>query len=92
MFFRGKQPESSIWRRFRSGIDGFTYVKEDDYYAAHLVANAERVVDLFHALSEHLAPAVSVSVEDLRTKRSWQGDAIALPDVREVIARLKLPL
>ena len=92
MFFRGKQPESSIWRRFRSGIDGFTYVKEDDYYAAHLVANAERVVDLFHALSEHLAPAVSVSIEVVRTKRSWHGDAIALPDVREVIARLKLPL
>ena len=40
VFFRGKQPEQSIWRRFRSGVDGFTFVKEADYYAAHVVANA----------------------------------------------------
>ena len=45
MFFRGRQPETSIWRRFRTSADGFSFVKEEDYYAAHIVANAERVVD-----------------------------------------------
>ena len=83
MFFRGRSPEPSVWRRFRSGFDGFTFVKEDEYYAAHIVANAERVVDLFHALTEQMPPAVDVYVEDLRSSRSWKGENVALPDVRE---------
>src|SRR5215212_4921902 len=92
MFFRGRQPETSIWRRFRAGADGFTFGKEDDYYAAHIVANAERVVDLFHVLTGHLPPAVDVSITDARTKRTWKGEKIALPDVRESIARMKVQL
>ena len=92
MFFRGKSPETSIWRRFRTGIDGFTFIKESDYYAAHVVANAERVVDLFHVLTEHLPPAVDVAVQDVRGGTSWEGEKLALPDVREAIARLKTPL
>jgi hypothetical protein len=92
MFFRGRQPEASVWRRFRTGTDGFSFVHEEDYYAAHVVANAERVVDLFHALTEHLPPAVDVALEDVRAGSLWKGENIALPDVREVIARLKAPL
>jgi hypothetical protein len=92
MFFRGRQPEASIWRRFRVSADGFTFEQEDDHFTAHIVANAERVVDLFYALSEHLSPAVDVVIEDLRSGRSWKGEAVALPDVRESIARLKILL
>ena len=92
MFFRGRQPEGSVWRRFRAGTDGFSFIREDDYYAAHVAANAERVVDLFHALTEHLPPAVDVAIEDVRSGLSWKGENIALPDVREVIARMKSPL
>ena len=92
VFFRGKQPEQSIWRRFRSGVDGFTFIKETDYYAAHIVANAERVVDLFHLLTGELPPAVDVTVIDKRTSRAWRGEALALPDVRDTLARLKVPL
>ena len=92
MFYRGRQPETSIWRRFRAGTDGFTFVKEDDYYAAHIVANAERVVDLFHVLTAHLPPAVDIAITDARTKHTWKGENVALPDVREAIARLKVPL
>ena len=58
MFFRGRQPEASIWRRFRTGTDGFSFTKEGEIYIARVVANAERVVDLFHALSEQLPPAI----------------------------------
>ncbi len=47
MLFRGKQPEASIWRRFRASSDGFTFSEDDGVYSAHVVANAERVVDLF---------------------------------------------
>jgi hypothetical protein len=92
MFFRGRQPETSIWRRFRSGLDGFTFVKEDGYYAAHVVANAERIVDLFYVLAEHLPPAVDVTIDDLRGAQSWRGERIALPDVQDAIGRLKVPL
>ena len=92
MFFRGRTPEASIWRRFRASADGFTFLQEADYYSAHVVANAERVVDLFYALSEQLSPAVDLVIDDKRAGRVWKGDALALPDVREVIARMKSPL
>src|SRR5437868_2936142 len=92
MFFRGRQPEASIWRRFRVSADGFTFVHEEDLYTAHVVANAERVVDLFYTLTEHLPPAVDVVIEDLRSGRSWKSEAVALPDVREAVARLKILL
>jgi hypothetical protein len=89
MFFRGRQPEASVWRRFQVSADGFTFAQEEDLYVAHVVANAERVVDLFYTLSEQMPPAVDVVVDDLRSGRSWKGEAIALPDVREAVARLK---
>ena len=92
MFFRGREPEASIWRRFRAGADGFTFAAEGEHYTAHVVANAERVVDLFYSLSEHLPPAVDMVLEDLRSGRSWKGQALPLPDVREAIARLKVLL
>jgi hypothetical protein len=89
MFFRGRQPEASIWRRFRVSADGFTFEQEDGLYTAHIVANAERVVDLFYNLTDQMPPAVDVVVEDLRSGRTWQSDSVALPDVREALARLK---
>ena len=92
MFFRGRQPETSIWKRFRTSADGFSFVKEEDYYAAHIVANAERVVDLFHSMLEHMPPAVDVAIEDMRSGRKWKGESLPLPDVRDAIARLRVPL
>jgi hypothetical protein len=89
MFFRGRDPETSVWRRFRTTTDGFSFAKETDHYAAHLVANAERVVDLFVALLEHLPPAVDVAIDDARSGRQWKGESLALPDVRDALARLK---
>jgi hypothetical protein len=89
MFFRGRQTEASIWRRFRASADGFTFAQEENHYSAHVVANAERVVDLFFVLTEQLGPAVDVVIEDLRSSRTWKGEALGLPDVREAIARLK---
>jgi hypothetical protein len=92
MLFRGRQPEASIWRRFRTSADGFTFSEADGLYTAHVVANAERVVDLFYTLAEHLPPAVDVVIEDLRSGRTWKGEGVANPDVREAIARLKVLL
>jgi|SRR5690242_13746760 hypothetical protein len=92
MLFRGRNPDITVWKRFRSGVDGFTFEKQDDHYEAYIAANAERVVDLFHTLSEQLDPAVDVSLTDLRSESTWHGEAVALPDVRDAIARLKVPL
>lgn len=90
MFFRGRQAEVSIWQRFRSSADGFTFASQDGYYSAHIVANAERVVDLFHSLAEQMPPAIDLSLEDLRSGRSWKGESLPLDDVREQVARLKV--
>ena len=92
MLFRGRNPESTVWRRFRSGVDGFTFEKNAEHYEAYIGANAERVVDLFYVLSEQLPPAIDVVIEDLRSETTWKGESVALPDVRDAIARLKVPL
>src|SRR6185436_5534491 len=63
-----------------------------DIYEAKVVANAERVVDLFYTLSELMAPAVDVFIRDERSQSSWAGQMVALPDVRDAVARLKVPL
>jgi hypothetical protein len=89
MFFRGRQPEASIWRRFRASADGFTFAREEDLFVAHVVANAERVVDLFYILSESMPATVDVAVDDLRSGRSWKAEGVALAEVREAVARLK---
>ena len=92
MFFRGRQAEASIWQRFRVSPDGFAFSSQDSVYSAHVAANAERVVNLFHSLAEHMSPAVDVAIDDLRSGRSWKGEALPLDDVREQIARLKVLL
>ena len=61
-------------------------------YSARVFANAERAVDLFHALTGHLPPAVAAHVWDVRTDQRWSGSGLALPDVRDAFARLRTPL
>jgi len=92
MLFRGKRPDTTVWKRFRSGHDGFTFTRTGDIYEAKVVANAERVVDLFFTLSELMAPAVDVYIRDMRSRSTWTGETVALPDVRDAVARLKVPL
>lgn len=90
--FRTKTPDSTVWKRFRSGQDGFTFTRTGDVYEAKVIANAERVVDLFYTLSELMAPAVDVYIKDERSQSVWSGQTVALPDVRDAVARLKVPL
>lgn len=93
MIFRGRPRHVTVWRRFRSGHDGFTFEQSHEgFFEAHVATNAERAVDLMYVLTEHLPPAVDVSMTDRRTGTSWAGFDVALPDVRDVLARLKVPL
>lgn len=92
MIFRGRQPETSVWRRFRTDDDPFTFGRDGDIWVARVVTTAERTLTLLHELSEHLSPAVDMAISDARDGRGWAGESLALPDVREAIARLRLPL
>ncbi len=92
MIFRGRQPEATVWRRFRSGLDGFTFRRDGEVFEARVVTNAERALDLFHNLASSLPPAVDVAIEDPRRGLAWRGVGVALPDVRDAVGRLKLPL
>src|SRR4051812_7697718 len=89
MIFKGKEREASVWRRFRTSADGFTYAKDGELWAAHVVASAERVADLFYILTADLPENVDVFIDDLRSGRSWKGEGRQLAEVREAVARLK---
>lgn len=92
VFIRGPHPEASIWHHFRGAGDGFTFGDRDGICEAQVMANADRVVELYLALAEHLPPAVSVAIDDLRTGVMWRGEDLALVDVRDAVARLKLAI
>lgn len=92
VFIRGPQAETSIWRHFRGDGDGFTFRDRDGICEALIMANADRVVELFLALAEHLPPAVTVAIADFRTGARWEGEDQALVDARDAVARLKRAL
>lgn len=78
--------------RFRGSDDWFMLERAPGLVTARVGASAERIVDLWHALLIHLAPAVDMRITDVRTGRVWAGAFCALPDVRETIGRLRLSL
>ncbi len=92
MLFRGKQPETSVWRRFRPRADLFAFRREGDLYVAQVSASGERSVDLFHALTEQMPPVVDFTLECLRSDRQYTGKGLQLAEVKEAVARLKVPL
>ncbi|MEP7381466.1 MAG: hypothetical protein ABI910_07245 [Gemmatimonadota bacterium] len=89
VFIRGPHQESSIERHFRGDGDGFTFRERDGICEAMIMANADRIVELFLALAEHLPPAVTVAIGDLRSGEVWEGEDQALVDARDAVARLK---
>lgn len=92
VLFRGRQHEPVVTHRFRSVRARFAFDVADGLYTARVFANAERAVDLFHALSGHLPPAVDVHIWDVRSDQRWSGSALGLADVRDAFARLRTPL
>ena len=89
MFIRGPHPVSVIWQHFRAGSDGFVFGERDGGYEAQLVPNADRTIELFLALLEHLDPAVDLHLDDWRTGERWRAEDLAMGDVRDTIARTK---
>jgi len=89
VFIRGPHPDASIWRHFHGDRDGFTFGERDGLYEAIVRANADRVVEMFLALIEHLPPAVTVELHDARSGSQWRGEDLALVDVRDAVGRFK---
>jgi len=66
MLFRGKDPDQTVWKRFRSGTDGFTFVRNGDVFEAYVAANVAAVREVAAraapdvALANHLVmgPAI----------------------------------
>lgn len=93
MIFRGQSPEEAVWRRFRNGKDYFAFsLTPDGLYETRVSTTAERAVDLLYTLGEYLAPAIKIVVSDKRNGTIWVGESVPLPDIRDAIARLKVPL
>lgn len=87
-----KEQAADVLSRFRRDTDWFVASKRDGIYVAQIGTVSERVVDLLPALALQLDPAVDLVIESLRDRLRWEGRSLALPDVREVIGRLRLPL
>lgn len=83
---------ADVASRFRRDTDWFVVRKSGGIYVAQVGTIGERAVDLLPALAAHLDPAVDMVIESLRDRVVWQGTSLALPDVREVVGRLRLPL
>jgi hypothetical protein len=92
MFIRGPHPVSVIWHHFRAGNDGFVFGSCAGGFEALLVPNADRTIELYLALLEHLDPAVDLYLDDWRTGERWKGEDLAMADVRDAVARAKQAL
>jgi hypothetical protein len=89
VFIRGPEHEASPWRRFRGDGDGFVFGDRGALCEAVVMANADRTVELYLALAEHLPPAVTMELDDVRSGVRWRGEDLALVDARDAIARVK---
>jgi hypothetical protein len=78
--------------RFHPSEDWFVHGVEQEIHRVVIGTNAERVLDTLHALCLHLDPAVDIALRDQRTARRWDGYVLPLPEVREAVGRLRLPI
>ena len=92
MLFRHKSPPTSVATRFRAEAALFSSSVERGLHVVRIAAGMARSIELLHALTAHLPPVVDLSVECLRSQRRFVGDGLNLGEVRETIARLKVPL
>lgn len=78
--------------RFRPVPDWFVASETGGVHALFAWSNAERIVNVLHALAAHLDPAVDLVLESSRDGRTWCGELLPLPDVRIALGRLQSPV
>ena len=92
-FFRDRPIGSSLWQRFRAAPEGFTVQHESErLWQWHVVAGAERVVDVFARLLGELPDTLSVDLADAHADRRWTGKDCDRAGVRGAIDLFKTPL
>jgi hypothetical protein len=89
MFIRGRERIAEVWHRFRLPQEGFTIDQRDGIFEARVVANADRAVDFFLSLAEHLPSAVNVAIDDVRSRRRWTASGISRAAVQDEVSRLR---
>lgn len=92
MLFRHEPPPTRVAERFRVNEAVFAATVERGLNVVRVGAGMDRALELLHALAEHLPPVVDCAIDCLRSKRKFVGEGLSLPEVRETIARLKVPL
>ncbi len=90
--FKPRSTPAGPARRFHTDAEFFTMRQEKDVYVAEVRAEAERAVDLFHALTGQMPQLVDLSLDCLRSGRRYVGEGLQLAEVTETVARLKVPL
>ena len=79
-------------QRFGRAAEWFVASTDGGIHLARVGVIADRAVDLLHMLSDQLDPAVDVVIDSLRDGVRWNGELLALPDVREALGRLRVLL
>ena len=92
MLFRHKTPPTTVAARFRPDAAEFSSSIERGLHVVRIAAGMARSIELLHVLSGQMPPLVDFSLECLRSQRRFVGDGLNLGEVRETIARLKVPL
>ncbi len=92
MLFRHDPPASRVADRFGSNEAVFSSAVERGLHVVRVGAGMERSLELLHTLAEQLPPVVDCAIDCLRSRRRFVGEGLSLPEVRETIARLKVPL
>jgi len=89
-FWRDRPVGTSLWQRFRTAPEGFTASEEEGgYWAFHVVAGTDRIVELFLAMLSELPAEVSVEIDDKRAGRAWKGERRAVAAVRAALEPLR---
>lgn len=86
------EPSSLRVPRFRPVPDWFVASRRGGVHELFAWSNAERIVNVLHALSAHLDPAVDLVLASSRDAQSWRGELLPLPDVRDALGRLQSPI
>jgi hypothetical protein len=89
MFIRGADTGQSAWQATRRSGEGFAFGLHRGLHEAQVAPNAERAVELFVALLEHVGPFGRCVIDDWRTARGWAGEDLATGDVRDAVARAR---
>jgi hypothetical protein len=91
-FFRGEQPEVSVWRRFRDGTDAYSVTRRDGLVNSRALGNAEAMVELFIDLVPEFPNIFSLTIDDWRNDLVWRAESVTQSALLEAFYPLRVPV